>query len=133
MHGAEEPGDKEMSVCANRTTEEESAVLDGIEQKIGMFPEGVRFADEQTHPDDTAIEEEHDEVDIGGRRFQLDISSTLIEEARSSDQDQCTKLAGTIAALALRNNSELTKVAASADPVPIWNEIKKFVLCKIGR
>jgi type II secretory pathway predicted ATPase ExeA len=133
LNGAEESGDKEVSVCANRTTEEESAVLNGIEQKIGMYPEGVRFADEQTLPDDTAIEEEHDEVDIGGRRFQLDISSSLIEEARSSDQDQCNKLAGTIAALALRNNSELTKVAASADPVPIWNEIKKFVLCKIGR
>ena len=78
-------------------------------------------------------EEVPDEVDIGGRRFQLDISSRLIEEARSSDQDQCNKLAGTIAAQALRNNSELTKVAASADPVPIWNEIKKFVLCKISR
>ena len=133
LHGAEESGDKEMSVCANRTAEEESAVLDGIEQKIGMFPERVRFAEEQTRPDDTAIEEEHDEVDIGGRRFQLDISSSLLEEARSSDQDQCNKLAGAIAAQALRNNSELTKVAASADPVPIWNEIKKFVLCKISR
>ena len=133
LHEPEESEDKEMLVCTNGTTEEGSAVLDGIEQKIGMFPEGVRFADEQTLPDDTAIEEEHDAVDIGGRRFQLDISSTLIEEARSSDQDQCNKLAGTIAALALRNNSELTKVAASADPVPIWNEIKKFVLCKIGR
>jgi len=42
-------------------------------------------------------------------------------------------MAGTIAAQVLKNNSELTKAAASADPVPIWNEIKKFVLCKIGR
>jgi len=133
LRGAEESGDKEMSLCTDGTTKDESAVLDGIEQKIGMFPEGVHFADEQTHPDDTAIEEEHDEVDIGGRRFQLDISSSLLEEARSSDQSQCNKLAGAIAAQALRNNSELTKVAASADPVPIWNEIKKFVLCKISR
>ena len=139
LQGAEESVDKEVLVCTKETTEKESAILNGIAQKVGIFPEGVRLADEQTDHDDTTAaddgeeEEEHDEVDIGGRRFQLDISSSLIEEARSSDQDQCNKLAGTIAAQALRNNSELTKVAASADPVPIWNEIKKFVLCKISR
>ena len=135
----EDSGGKEMLVCTKETTEKESALLNGIAQKIGKFPGGVRFGDEQKIVDDTVAaddgeeEEEHDEVDIGGRRFQLDISSRLIEEARSSDQDQCNKLAGTIAAQALRSNSELTKVAASADPVPIWNEIKKFVLCKISR
>ena len=139
LQGAEESVDKEVLVCTKETTEKESAILNGIAQKVGMFPEGVRLADEQTNHDDTTAaddgeeEEENDEVDIGGRRFQLDISSSLIEEARGSDQDQCNKLAGTIAAQALRNNSELTKVAASADPVPIWNEIKKFVLCKISR
>ncbi|MBC8554534.1 MAG: AAA family ATPase [Candidatus Brocadiales bacterium] len=134
MHEAAESRDKEVSVCTKRTTEKESAILNVIAQEIGKFPEGGRFADEQIHSGDAAVDqEEHDEVDIGGRRFQLDISSSLIEEARGSDQDQCNKLAGTIAAQALRDNSELKKVAASADPVPIWNEIKKFVLCKIGR
>ncbi len=133
LHEAEDSGDKEMSICTNGTTKEESVVHNRLEEKVGMFPEGIRFADEQTHPEDTAVnEEEPDEVNIGGRRFQLDISSSLIEQARTSDRDQCNKLAGTIAAQALRSNSELTKVAASADPVPIWNEIKKFVLCKIS-
>jgi general secretion pathway protein A len=130
----EDSVDKELSACTNGTTKEESAIHDGIEQEIGMFPEGVRFAEERTYPEYAADNEEvQDEVDIGGRRFQLDISSSMIEQARTSNQDQCNKLAGTIAAQALRNNSELTKVAASADPVPIWNEIKKFVLCKISR
>lgn len=134
LNEAEESGDKEVSVCTSGMTKEEFAIHDGIEQKIGMFPEGVRFADEQTCLEDAAVnKEEQDEVNIGGRRFQLDISSSLIEQARASDQDQCNKLAGTIAAQALKKNSELTKVAASADPVPIWNEIKKFVLCKISR
>lgn len=127
-------GDKETSECTAVMTKEEFAIHDGIEQKVGKFPDGVRFAEEQMCPEYTAVDEDgQDEVNIGGRRFQLDISSNLIEEARSSDQDQCNKLAGTIAAQALRDNSELTKVAASADPVPIWNEIKKFVLCKISR
>ena len=165
--------DREIPDCTDETTKEESAVHDGIEQKIGMFPEGVRFADEKTCPEDTmGIEENEDAgevihystvkngrfpdevsytdeqtyledttgneeklegIDIGGQRFQVDISSSLIEQARTSDPDQRNKMAGTIAAQALKDNSELTKAAASADPVPIWNEIKKFVLCKISR
>jgi hypothetical protein len=131
---AEDFGDKEVSVCTDVMTKEEFAIHDGIEQEIGTFPEVASFAGVQTHPEYTAVnEEKQDEVDIGGRRFQLDISSSLIEQARASDQDERNKLAGTIAAQALKKNSELTKVAASADPVPIWNEIKKFVLCKISR
>jgi type II secretory pathway predicted ATPase ExeA len=165
--------DREMSVIADETIKEESAVHDGIEQKIGMFPEGVRFAGERSCPEDTmgieenedagevipystvkagrfpdeigftdeqtyledttGNEEKLDEVDIGGQLFQVDISSSLIEQARASDPDQRNKMAGTIAAQVLKRNSELTKAAASADPVPIWNEIKKFVLCKISR
>ncbi|MCP4313784.1 MAG: hypothetical protein GY790_21225, partial [Bacteroidetes bacterium] len=117
LNEAEESGDKEISECTTGMTKEEFAIHDGAEQKVGMFPEGASFADEQTHSEDTAAadvdeeEEGPDEVDIGGRRFQLDISQRLIEEARSSGQDQCNKLAGTIAAHALRSNSELTKVA----------------------
>ena len=165
--------DREIPGCTDEMTKEESAVHDGIEQKIGIFPEGIRFADEKTCLEDTmGIEENEDAgevihystvkngrfpdevsyadeqtylgdtadneeklegVDIGGQRFQVDISSSLIEQARTSDPDQRNKMAGTIAAQALKDNSELTKAASSADPVPIWNEIKKFVLCKISR
>jgi len=102
--------------------------------KNGRFPDEVSYTDEQTYLEDTTGNEEKLEgIDIGGQRFQVDISSSLIEQARTSDPDQRNKMAGTIAAQALKDNSELTKAAASADPVPIWNEIKKFVLCKISR
>ena len=138
-------GDKEMSVSTDGTVEEELAVHNRNEQdtgevihcstvKTGMFPEAVSFSGVQAHLENAAVNEEKlEEVDIGGQRFQIDISSSLIAQARTSDQDQRNKLAGTIAAQALKKNSELIKVAASADPVPIWNEIKKFVLCKISR
>jgi general secretion pathway protein A len=131
---AEDFGDKEVSVSTDGTTKEELVVHDGNGQETGMLSGVVSFAGVQAHLENAAVnEEKQDEVDIGGRRFQLDISSSLIEQARASDQDERNKLAGTIAAQALKKNSELTKVAASADPVPIWNEIKKFVLCKISR
>lgn len=98
----------------------------------GMFSEGNSNTDVQTYPEDVVVNEEKlEEVDIGGRRFQLDLSSRLMQQAMISDKDQRYKLAGTIAAQALQKNRELTK-AASSDPVPIWNEIKNFVLFKIG-
>ncbi|MBC8552054.1 MAG: AAA family ATPase [Candidatus Brocadiales bacterium] len=130
----EESGDKEVSVCADERAKELFVVHNGNEQKTRIFPEVVGFTGVQAHLENAAVnEEEQDEVNIGGRRFRLDISSSLIAQARASGQDQHNKLAGTIAAEALKKNVELTKVAASADPVPIWNEIKKFVLCKISR
>ncbi|GAX62001.1 type II secretory pathway system protein [Candidatus Scalindua japonica] len=130
-------------VCAEGITKEEFAIHNGDVQtedvvcesteQTRTFPVEVGFGDEKALFEDVAADEdERDEVDIGGNRFQIDLSSSLIEQARGSNQDQRNKLAGTIAAQALTNNRELTK-AASADPVPIWNEIKKFVLCKIGR
>ncbi len=131
---AEDSGDREVLVSTDGTTKEELVVHDENEQETGIFPEVVGFTGVQAHLENAAVnEEKQDEVDIGGRRFQLDLSSSLIEEARASGQDERNKLAGTIAAQALKKNSELTRVAASADPVPIWNEIKKFVLCKISR
>lgn len=140
---AGDSGDREASVSTNGIKKEEFPAYNGNEQKTGeiihdstvkteMFSEEISFTDVQTLLEGIDVNEEKlEEVDIGGSRFQLDLSSSLIEQARASDQDQRNKLAGTIAAQALTKNRELTKVA-SADPVPVWNEIKKFVLCKIG-
>jgi hypothetical protein len=114
---------------------EQNAAVD-IDKSIvrsGMFPEEDSNTDAQTYLEDVAVKEEMlEEVDIGGSRFQIDLSSSLMQQAMVSDQDQRYKLAGTIATQALQKSRELTK-AASADPVPIWNEIKNFVLFKIGR
>ena len=54
LNEAEESGDKEISECTTGMTKEEFAIHDGAEQKVGMFPEGAGFADEQTHSEDTA-------------------------------------------------------------------------------
>lgn len=106
---------------------------DSGNEAVSVSTEENSNTDAQTYLEDVAVKEEMlEEVDIGGSRFQIDLSSSLMQQAMVSDQDQRYKLAGTIATQALQKSRELTK-AASADPVPIWNEIKNFVLFKIGR
>ena len=133
-------GDEEVSVSTNRTI----SVHNGSEQKTeevihdstvrtGMFSKENSNTDVHTYLEDVAVKKaKPEEIDIGGNRFQLDLSSSLMQQAITSDQVQRYKLAGTIAAQALKTNKELTK-AASADPIPIWNEIKNFILFKIER
>ncbi|MFV1974655.1 MAG: ExeA family protein [Candidatus Scalindua sp.] len=140
----EDSGNKVVSASTEGEIKEELSVynvndrkaevdIDKNTVKPGMFPEENSNTDAQTYLEDVAVKEEMlEEVDIGGSRFQIDLSSSLMQQAMASDQDQRYKLAGTIATQALQKSRELTK-AASADPVPIWNEIKNFVLFKIGR
>ena len=106
---------------------------DSGNEAVSVSTEENSNTDAHTYLEDVAVKEGMlEEVDIGGSRFQIDLSSSLMQQAMVSDQDQRYKLAGTIATQALQKSRELTK-AASADPVPIWNEIKNFVLFKIGR
>jgi len=123
---------KEVLPVYNVKEQNDEVDIDKSTVRSGMFPEENSNTDAQTYLEDVAVKEEMlEEVDIGGSRFQIDLSSSLMQQAMVSDQDQRYKLAGTIATQALQKSRELTK-AASADPVPIWNEIKNFVLFKIG-
>ena len=84
-------------------------------------------------PEESAsIEEEETEVRIGENKVKVNISPDFIKQAQSSDQEQCEQIAGVVAAQTLKENPQLTD-SPSADPVPIWEEIKNFVLRKIGK
>jgi len=77
-------------------------------------------------------EEDVEELEIGGSRFWINFPSSLIQQAKYSDHEQCMKLAGTIAAQTLKKNPQLAR-SLSADPVPVWSEIKNFVLNKFAQ
>ena len=77
-------------------------------------------------------EEDVEELEIGGSRFWINFPSRLIQQAKYSDHEQCMKLAGTIAAQTLKKNPQLAS-SLSADPVPVWSEIKSFVLNKFAQ
>jgi hypothetical protein len=79
-----------------------------------------------------AEEDDMEELKIGGSRFWINFPSRLIQQAKYSDHKQCMKLAGTIAAQTLKKNPQLAR-SLSADPVPVWSEIKSFVLNKFAQ
>ena len=79
-----------------------------------------------------AEEDDIEELKIGGSRFWINFPSRLIQQAKYSDHKQCVKLAGTIAAQTLKKNPQLAR-SLSADPVPVWSEIKSFVLNKFAQ
>jgi len=98
------------------------------------FKDKERKAEEIFHnrtPETELATEEDDieELKIGGSRFRINFPSRLVQQAKYSDHEQCTKLAGTIAAQTLKKNPQLAR-SLSADPVPVWSEIKSFVLNK---
>ena len=77
-------------------------------------------------------EDDIEELKIGGSRFWINFPSRLIQQAKYSDHEQCKELAGTIAAQTLKKNPQLAR-SLSADPVPVWGEIKSFVLNKFAQ
>ena len=77
-------------------------------------------------------EDDIEELKIGGSRFWINFPSRLIQQAKYSDHKQCMKLAGTIAAQTLKKNPQLAR-SLSADPVPVWSEIKSFVFNKFAQ
>ena len=87
-----------------------------------------------TYPEESpsAIEEGIDEIKIGENKVTVNLPSDFIEKAKASDQDDLAKMAGVMAAQTMKENPQLTE-SLVADPVPIWDEIKNFILRKIGK
>jgi general secretion pathway protein A len=71
------------------------------------------------------------EAKIGDYRVMIKLPPELLREAHSSTPEHRMKLAGIMAAQALKENPQLTK-SLSIDPVSIWGEIRDIVLRKIG-
>jgi type II secretory pathway predicted ATPase ExeA len=70
------------------------------------------------------------EMCIGHVRIKINFPEHLMKQSLSSSQEHCFKLAGGIAAETLRKNPHLI-TSYSTDPVPIWIEIRDFVLNRI--
>ncbi|MFH1026103.1 MAG: AAA family ATPase, partial [Nitrospirota bacterium] len=81
-------------------------------------------------------ESEHAEMDseeeicIGQVRIKIHFPEHLMRQSLSSSQEHRFKLAGGLAAETLKKNPHLI-TSHSADPVPIWLEIRDFVLNRI--
>ena len=75
------------------------------------------------------VESAPEELEIGEVRISLNIHPDLIAEAKTGTEEFRVKLAGVLAAQALKKYPELT-ASPAVDPVNIWSEIRGHVLKK---
>ncbi len=71
-----------------------------------------------------------EELEIGEVKINLNIHPDLIAEAKTGTEEFRVKLAGVLAAQALKKYPELT-ASPAVDPVNIWSEIRGHVLRKL--
>lgn len=88
-------------------------------------PEGSPQKPEEEEADSEA------EMSIGHVRIKVHFPRQLIKQSLSSTQEHRFKLAGGLAAETLRKHPDLL-ASRDADPVPIWEEIRNFVLNRIN-
>jgi type II secretory pathway predicted ATPase ExeA len=74
-------------------------------------------------------EPDPEELEIGEVKISLNIHPDLIAEAKTGTEEFRVKLAGVLAAQALKKYPELT-ASPAVDPVNIWSEIRGHVLKK---
>ena len=73
------------------------------------------------------VESDPEELEIGEVKISLNIHPDLIAEAKTGTEEFRVKLAGVLAAQALKKYPELTSSPA-VDPVKIWSELRVHVL-----
>ena len=84
----------------------------------------VRILEEMMAPEEADAAEE---ICIGQSRITIDIPQHLMRQSLSASQEHRFKLAGGLAAETLKKHPHLI-ASHSVDPVPIWVEIRDFVL-----
>ncbi len=80
---------------------------------------------EQSVPDSEA------EMSIGKVRITINLPRELMKQSSASSEEGRFKLAGGLAAETMRKHHHLI-ASQSVDPVPIWVEIRDFVLSRMG-
>jgi hypothetical protein len=70
-------------------------------------------------------------MSIGQVKIKINFSKQLLKQSLSSTQENRFKLAGGLAAETLKKHPHLI-VSQSVDPVPIWVEIRDFVLNRMA-
>ncbi len=76
--------------------------------------------------------EASEEILIGDFRIKINFPEEMMNQSCLSSREQRFKLAGTVAAKALQGNPQLL-ASPLIDPVPIWQEIRDFVLERMNR
>ena len=102
---------------------------------LGKVEEGVRQLTPQQEPtgesgESDAESDSEAEMSIGHVKVRIHFSRQWMKQSLTSTQEHRFKLAGGIAAETLKKHPHLI-TSQSTDPVPIWEEIRNFVLERI--
>jgi type II secretory pathway predicted ATPase ExeA len=106
-------------------------------EPVEMASEAVKDVMAATPQEPTLVEPElaetasEEEMSIGHVRIKINFPKQLLKQSLSSSQEHRYKLAGGIAAETLRKHPQLITPFAT-DPVPIWQEIRDFVLNRMN-
>ncbi|MHB8909277.1 MAG: ExeA family protein [Syntrophales bacterium] len=73
-----------------------------------------------------------DELEIHGCRIKIDFPEDLLIRSKASTVEYRYKMAGVLAAEALKKNSQLI-TSYTVDPVPIWQEIRDYVMTRFNQ
>lgn len=141
----------ETAMSEETVEEEEKDVLQEVASAVTV-PELTVIEEPVTEPamPEEPVEEEGEEVvqevtpeemveregiveklEIGECVIDIEIPSTVIEQAKFSTREQQVKVAGSLAAQILQNNPQLIASHVN-DPVHVWGEIRTVVLNQFG-
>lgn len=81
-------------------------------------------------PSSHAEEKDPGETRIGNYRIRFEIPAEILREAKDSNPEYRTRIAGSLAAKAMNENPQLV-ASPMADPVVIWSEIKEALLQRL--
>jgi len=110
----------------------------GIDSSLGVLPEAVIVPPAEPLPEAPAREaapepEDRDpgEAKIGNYRIRIDIPAEILQEAKASNPEYRTRMAGSLAAKTMHENPHLVS-SPMTDPVVIWSQIKEAFLRRLG-
>jgi type II secretory pathway predicted ATPase ExeA len=111
---------------------DDSPTISGKNQPEMPLLEAKHEEDHQEKEQTTPSEKEfYEEMMIGKQMIKLTIPGNVIEQAKTTDRESKSKLAGYWAAQIIKENPNLTD-SPLVDPVSVWHDIKDVILKKIN-
>ncbi len=119
---------KSEEVIGEKAGEETEPIIERLDSEKLPEPSEESIQIMETVPEEAVLWE----LEIGEHKIGIDVPSHVIDQAQSFTQEQRGKLAGSLAAQALKKYPQLL-FSPSADPVSVWGEIRNLVMKRFGQ
>ncbi|MHB8770777.1 MAG: ExeA family protein [Syntrophales bacterium] len=105
-----------------------------VRERVTMIQERLASRAENAIPEKQANANANSpgELEIHGCKIMIEFPADLLERSKSSTAEYRAKMAGMVAAETLKRNSHII-TSYTVDPVPIWQEIRDYVLNRFNQ